>query len=193
MSKLKFALALLGAGGMAALASEAEASTVVTLDLNYASPPTDIALIGGSPAQFYYGEGIDKIAPGEFIPDVVLGAYGSAALGLTANTPGMPVVGESFGANQVKVGPLIPQPPVGELGYFGPADAYVHLTFTDSGKQYVGAAHVDGAGTLRTIEYVDAPAAPGGVPEPAEWALLIGGLGLAGAALRRQRQALAAQ
>jgi hypothetical protein len=31
----------------------------------------------------------------------------------------------------------------------------------------------------------------GGVPEPASWALMIGGLGLAGAALRRQRTAIA--
>ena len=32
----------------------------------------------------------------------------------------------------------------------------------------------------------------GGVPEPASWALMIGGFGMAGAALRRRRQALAA-
>ena len=34
--------------------------------------------------------------------------------------------------------------------------------------------------------------ATGGVPEPASWALMIGGFGLAGAALRRRRAALAA-
>ena len=32
---------------------------------------------------------------------------------------------------------------------------------------------------------------PGGVPEPASWALMIAGFGLAGAALRRRRGALA--
>jgi hypothetical protein len=32
----------------------------------------------------------------------------------------------------------------------------------------------------------------GGVPEPAAWALMIGGFGLAGAALRRQRRLVAA-
>ncbi len=32
---------------------------------------------------------------------------------------------------------------------------------------------------------------PGGVPEPASWALMILGFGLAGAALRRQRAAIA--
>jgi hypothetical protein len=34
-------------------------------------------------------------------------------------------------------------------------------------------------------------AAPGGVPEPATWALMIGGFGMAGATLRRRRAALA--
>jgi hypothetical protein len=193
MSKLKFALALLGAGGMAALASEADASTVVTLDLAYTSPPTDIALIDGSPAQFYYGESAFKVAPTFSVPDVALGAHSGAALGVTSLTPGLPGFGEAYGGSEVKVGLLVPNVDAGGLSYSGPADAYVHLTFTDSGTQYVGTAHVDGGGTLRTIEYVDAPAGPGGVPEPAEWALLIGGLGLAGAALRRQRQALAAQ
>jgi hypothetical protein len=34
--------------------------------------------------------------------------------------------------------------------------------------------------------------AGGGVPEPASWALMIGGFGLAGATLRRRRSAVAA-
>ena len=39
--------------------------------------------------------------------------------------------------------------------------------------------------------YDGAPSTTGGVPEPASWALMIGGLGLAGAMLRRRRSVLA--
>jgi hypothetical protein len=48
----------------------------------------------------------------------------------------------------------------------------------------------DNSGSL-SIQ-VDGSTAPGGVPEPATWALMLGGFGLAGAALRRRRQAAAA-
>ena len=37
-----------------------------------------------------------------------------------------------------------------------------------------------------------APPTPAGVPEPATWALMIGGFGAAGAALRRRRVGVAA-
>jgi hypothetical protein len=41
------------------------------------------------------------------------------------------------------------------------------------------------------VTYVTGDAAPGAVPEPASWALMISGFGLAGAALRRRRSAAA--
>lgn len=43
-------------------------------------------------------------------------------------------------------------------------------------------ANFDGAATLKSIDFT------GGVPEPDSWALLIGGIGLAGAAVRRKRR-----
>lgn len=53
--------------------------------------------------------------------------------------------------------------------------------------------YYSGAGTGQVTRYDDVTINVGGgaVPEPESWALMIGGLGLAGAALRRRRQALA--
>jgi hypothetical protein len=48
----------------------------------------------------------------------------------------------------------------------------------------------NGAGGAELLFYSD-PSLPGGVPEPASWALMISGFGLAGAALRRRRAAIA--
>jgi hypothetical protein len=43
-----------------------------------------------------------------------------------------------------------------------------------------------GSGTVTTSDYTPPPPPPPGVPEPASWALMIVGLGMAGGALRRR-------
>lgn len=85
---------------------------------------------------------------------------------------------------------------------FSIAMDWVALEFTNGGQTFYGYAEVGGS-YLDRIAYNDTPggsittgeaiaAAPNAaVPEPASWALMIGGFGLVGGALRRQRQALA--
>ncbi|HLZ73865.1 DUF642 domain-containing protein [Phenylobacterium sp.] len=64
---------------------------------------------------------------------------------------------------------------------FVASGASTALTFTGNvGQAYIG---LDNVSVVET-------AAPGAVPEPAAWALMIAGFGLAGAALRRRRLAL---
>lgn len=49
-----------------------------------------------------------------------------------------------------------------------------------------------GGPLVGTLTITDAANAPGGVPEPASWALMVAGFGAAGAALRRRPKAIAA-
>jgi hypothetical protein len=62
-------------------------------------------------------------------------------------------------------------------------DRYYPLKFDINGTTNVGNAFFNNASDLVKIDY----AAVGGVPEPAIWAQLVAGFGLAGAAVRRRR------
>ncbi len=70
-----------------------------------------------------------------------------------------------------------------------PEDLSVHqLTIKETGKwQDVSAFFGQAAGFAQVISDVDA-GVKGGVPEPAPWTMMIAGLGLAGAGLRRRRR-----
>lgn len=81
----------------------------------------------------------------------------------------------------------------------GGAPVHYDLTYTPGADQNgslsfvttVAADYVHGA-VLSNVVLTDTTPAPGGVPEPETWALMISGFGLAGAALRRRRSLLAA-
>ena len=181
MSGLKYALALLGAGGATALASEAAAATYVPpAPLSPYDAPVDIAIFEGGPAQFYYGAGISKFGSNA----ALLGTYGASTVGV--DNFGFPASTQASG--EVKLGTLDTNPTARSADYIfngTGADQYVSLTFQHAGTKYAGSAHVDVGGYLQSIDYAVA-----GVPEPASWALMIGGFGLAGVALRtRRRQA----
>jgi hypothetical protein len=175
MSAMKYTLAMVAAGGAMGLASQAGAVTTVTLNIGANDAPTDIFLAGASSAQFDYGF---LPASGGDPDKSAMHSFGKANK-LDPNpftTPDLPHHPGSIGGffyDTVKGG--VPQQ--------APGDFYLHLKFSDDlGARYMGSAHFDGADTLESITF------KGAVPEPDTWALLIAGMGLAGAALRRQRR-----
>ena len=181
MSKLKFALAMLAAGGAAGVASEAAAARRSSWTSTATQDFTDIALEGG-PAQFYYG--FDTTAEKTF-----LGAYGDSLL----LQPPPPKGTGGYTNQQVKtayvlsLGPSGPPPKYKTVGSPHGGDQFVNLTFSAGGTQgFHGYADIDTGGGLHTINYAAGLSGP--VPEPAAWALMIAGFGLTGAALRRSRR-----
>ncbi|WP_375392804.1 PEPxxWA-CTERM sorting domain-containing protein [uncultured Sphingomonas sp.] len=87
------------------------------------------------------------------------------------------------------------------LGVFAPIDATLNPAFqqftsgsfvatASSGTLlFLGAPTTTGDNdtALDLVTLVPAAAAPGGVPEPATWAMMIGGFGLVGASMRRRK------
>ena len=74
--------------------------------------------------------------------------------------------------------------PTGATGFY--------CTWTPVGVYFAGTAHsINFAGAANFVAFDDitfgSATAGGGVPEPATWALMIAGMGLAGGALRRRR------
>jgi hypothetical protein len=59
-------------------------------------------------------------------------------------------------------------------------DPYLQLAFKSGGQDYVGVASFDQSAGLTSITYA-------ATPEPDSWALLLSGVGLVGAMLRRRR------
>lgn len=103
MSSMKYALAMVAAGGVAGLASQASATTV---NLNIqATDPTQSILLAGSTPQYSYGfNGSDKTQlSGSFLSSP------SAKMSGPFYTPGLPSESEpvsNFAYNTVKTGSL---------------------------------------------------------------------------------------
>lgn len=150
------------------------------------------------------GEGSATLSIGNYFSAVQLG--GDAVGGFSRylfdlDVKELPCTAFGFCYNQVQVSKDFDfDVPIGDLNRFLSPDG-VDLAFvsTIAMDTFVGgylrpgavfnmaSALTWGGDVSLTYIYDPAVAPPGGVPEPATWALLIGGFGLAGARLRRRR------
>lgn len=94
-------------------------------------------------------------------------------------------------------GTFTPTGGIAPYGTYTFYDASIFAQFYDAQNNHLGdVSFFDTCGSQQAscafTRTVDSGPIAGGVPEPASWALMIGGFGLAGAALRRRREAAAA-
>jgi hypothetical protein len=182
MSKIKYAAAMLAAGGAAGAAASAQALTVVTLDLPPSATVTEYITLTGSGATWSTTpSGAAQFAFGPNAPSkaTLFGSTTGLEGGVDAPFPGPSTI---FTADQTY--------PADMAGFYfkGPTD--LQIEFLSGGTDYWGLADFAEDGELATISFEAA-----GAPEPESWALLLAGVGVAGGALRgarRRRQRLAA-
>ena len=182
---INFLLAPYGTSpGPGVLLTNANVSTFDITGLNIASPATAYTIINSGFGQFgatvgyitFLGSGgasaTYNLVEGTNIRDHYYGSFNNIATDLFAttgysggseipNTPGY----VRFDVQQFSLSGLLGQNLVG-IDFVG--------NNPNGGEPFLAAV-------------TTAAAAAGGVPEPASWAMMIGGLGLAGAALRRRR------
>lgn len=84
--------------------------------------------------------------------------------------------------------------PSGGLSAFEAGLASLTVSFTQTGSLTVGGEQpsISGSFTFASPPALDGGGSPGGVPEPAEWMMLIAGFGLTGVAMRRRPKVVAA-
>lgn len=167
MIDMRFApLAMLAAGSFAAPAA---ASTTVSINFdpfaNEETTSTSIELGGVESPQFFYGRSYEgdtaKVSTGG----------SDSAIGGFVDTFRLPDSSDQFNRSEAKVA-------------LGGGSQYLLLTFAIDGVQQAGTASFQDT-LLTDITY---DLAPSTVPEPAVWAQLIAGFGLAGSALRVGRR-----
>lgn len=81
--------------------------------------------------------------------------------------------------------------PTGSLSSFAAGPASLTVSFTQTGALVPGKPQPSISGSFSFASDAG-DGNPGGVPEPAAWAMLVTGFGLTGAAMRRRRTAVAA-
>ena len=164
----------IGAVAASAIAAPSTAATTVTVNLNLANNGSgvhNITLGGNATPQYAYQTSSALYGK----TDAYFQTFGSTSYYDSLN-PGpalFPTPGSVTGSGMIFIGGS------GQ----NPGDRYLPLKFDINGTTTVGNAFFNNASDLVKIDY----AAVGGVPEPAIWAQLVAGFGLAGAAVRRRR------
>ncbi len=173
MNTLKYSIAMLAAGGALGAAASASAETVV-YDYSGLDLVQNVDIMGSTQYQYGFDPLTSSSEFKTFGSEANLGSYSDTMSSPTSDT---------YGANTKQTtavkdtnGNVVP-------AYQG--DSYLNLRFAIDGTTYYGTADFKTMGedvTLHAITYNSA------APEPSTWALLIAGVGLSGAALRRGRR-----
>jgi hypothetical protein len=161
---------LIAATGIAGVASSANTANVVTLNIGADAATTGISLASG-PASFQYGGLVNPFKTVGTFQTLGSGQFGSFAA-TSALAPG-----DSYQSGAISVADCNSSCILNNS-----ANPFLHLKFQSGAQNYFGVAAFNSAGTLSSISYAAA------VPEPAAWALLVSGFGLAGVAMRRRRR-----
>ena len=194
MSKIKYALGMLATGAMAGVAGHAAAATVYKyvpsqIDTDDTQPFSDSVQMGtdiyGDPLTIftYHGDGqTNHLTSGVKYPfGFNLAQFNAQAF----STDVLPTRGETFNQTDITTWTNSPTP-----------DPWYHVEFTvlDGGfigpsKTYLGTIQINANGNQELDQMLYTPLT---VPEPETWAMLILGLGAAGAALRARPRAVRA-
>jgi hypothetical protein len=166
----------IGAVAAGAIAAPSTAATTVTVNFNLANNGSglhDITLGGNATPQYLYNTAEAGGGKYEAYFQTHFSAPTSYYGTLNTGPAQFPTPGSVTGSGSMFLGDS-----KGDQG-----DRYLPLKFDINGTTNVGNAFFNNASELVKIDY----AAVGGVPEPAIWAELVAGFGLAGAAMRRRR------
>lgn len=175
MKPLKIAqcgAALFAASG----ASAAGAATTITF--GYTAPSThDITLVGSNAQYHYYDVNDGSTSDIQYFSGSASAGYGSFV-----STDSLPTFASAYRnlSGAVSVSNNFKMTSAALLTDVS-NDPYLQLAFKSGGQDYVGVASFDQGAGLTSITYAIA------TPEPDSWALLLSGVGMVGAMLRRRR------